>query len=98
MAEAPILQLEQLVVAYPGGGDPTLCGLDLSLGRGESLALVGPSGCGKSTVARAVLGLLPLAAAAAVSSACRGRIRAGCGDRPSIACAARRWVWCFKTP
>ena len=59
MESAPVLQLEDLVVAYPGSADPTLDGLTLSLQRGERLALVGPSGCGKSTVARAVLGLLP---------------------------------------
>ena len=59
MESALVLQLEDLVVAYPGSADPTLDGLTLSLQRGERLALVGPSGCGKSTVARAVLGLLP---------------------------------------
>ena len=59
MESAPVLQLEDLVVAYPGSADPTLDGLTLNLQRGERLALVGPSGCGKSTVARAVLGLLP---------------------------------------
>ena len=59
MESAPVLQLEDLVVAYPGSADPTIDGLTLSLQRGERLALVGPSGCGKSTVARAVLGLLP---------------------------------------
>ena len=59
MKSAPVLQLEDLVVAYPGSADPTLDGLTLSLQRGERLSLVGPSGCGKSTVARAVLGLLP---------------------------------------
>ena len=59
MESAPVLQLEDLVVAYPGSADHTLDGLTLSLQRGERLALVGPSGCGKSTVARAVLGLLP---------------------------------------
>ena len=59
MESALVLQLEDLVVAYPGSADPTLDGLTLSLQRCERLALVGPSGCGKSTVARAVLGLLP---------------------------------------
>ena len=59
MAEPAILQLSDLVVAYPGASQPTLDGLSFRLSPGERLALVGPSGCGKSTVARAVLQLLP---------------------------------------
>ncbi len=57
--QGPVLDLQQLLVRYPGAAAPTLDGLDLSLAAGDSLALVGPSGCGKSTVARAVLQLLP---------------------------------------
>ena len=57
--DAPVLELRQLQVRYPGAERPTLDGLDLTLHPGERLALVGPSGCGKSTVARAVLQLLP---------------------------------------
>ena len=55
----PILNVQQLLVHYPGRAVATLNGLDLVLHPGERLALVGPSGCGKSTVARAVLQLLP---------------------------------------
>src|SRR5690242_7104788 len=32
-------------------------GIDFTIGRGETFALVGESGCGKSTVARMVVGL-----------------------------------------
>ena len=56
---APVLELGQLMVRYPGAPAPTLAGLDLRLWRGDRLAVVGPSGCGKSTIARAVLRLLP---------------------------------------
>lgn len=37
---------------------PVIRGMDLAVGRGESVALVGPSGCGKSTVLRLILGLV----------------------------------------
>ena len=40
-------------------GVPALRGVDLSVGRGEALALVGESGCGKSVTWLAALGLLP---------------------------------------
>jgi thiamine transport system ATP-binding protein len=39
-------------------GKDILAGLDLSVRRGEVLALLGPSGCGKTTLLRAVAGLL----------------------------------------
>ncbi len=65
---APVLRIGGLQVRYPGGGQPTLDGLDLTLSAGERLALVGPSGCGKSTVARAVLQLLP------AGSVCEGEL------------------------
>ncbi|MGI9463622.1 MAG: amino acid ABC transporter ATP-binding protein, partial [Aestuariivirgaceae bacterium] len=41
------------------GRVPVLKGVDLTLGKGEVVALIGPSGSGKSTVLRMVMGLTP---------------------------------------
>jgi ABC-type glutathione transport system ATPase component len=66
-----LLRLEDLRVEYRsqsgmfGGSDPTLVAVrDVSFGlpEGKTLALVGESGSGKTSVARAILGLAPIAA------------------------------------
>ncbi|TNU74890.1 ABC transporter ATP-binding protein [Miniimonas arenae] len=54
---APVLQVHDLSVAY--GARRVVSGVDLTLRRGTSLALIGESGSGKSTIARSVLRLLP---------------------------------------
>lgn len=56
----PLLSVRGLSVSY--GDRVVLCGIDLDLNAGETLALVGLSGCGKSTLLRALLGLLPATA------------------------------------
>jgi len=55
------LSIQSMVVIPPGGQLPALNGLGFALGKGEMLAVVGPSAAGKSTLARAVLGIWPLA-------------------------------------
>jgi ABC-type multidrug transport system fused ATPase/permease subunit len=52
------LVLEHLSYGYPTGKAAALTGVDLTIRRGESIALVGPSGAGKSTLADVILGLL----------------------------------------
>lgn len=53
------LVLERVSFTYPGSEQPALAGIDLRLGRGDTIGLVGPSGAGKSTLVDILLGLLP---------------------------------------
>ena len=50
------MELEGVTAGY--GRNLVLAGLDLSLGRGEFVALVGDNGSGKTTLARLLAGLL----------------------------------------
>ena len=54
----PAVNLDSVFVSYPGADRPAVQGACLSVGVGESLALVGPTGAGKSTIADLVLGVL----------------------------------------
>lgn len=59
-ATAPLIRIRDLNVAFDDGRRhvPVLHGIDLDIGRGESVGIVGESGCGKSVTWLAVLGLL----------------------------------------
>ncbi len=51
----PRIELRDVTYRYPGQERPALDGLDLTMGAGETVALVGPSGAGKTTVSRLLL-------------------------------------------
>ncbi|MEV6770372.1 ABC transporter ATP-binding protein [Nocardia sp. NPDC051030] len=61
----PLLDIRNLAVRF--GDRVVVEGVDVHVGRGETVALVGESGSGKSLTARAVLGLLPDGATASGS-------------------------------
>jgi microcin C transport system ATP-binding protein len=64
---SPLLQVLGLKLGF-AGAPAVVTGLDLEIAAGEIVGLVGPSGAGKSLIARALLGLLPLAARARAGS------------------------------
>lgn len=57
-SDAPVLQVESLDAGY--GSVPVLRGVSITVGRGETVALLGSNGAGKSTLLRAISGLIPV--------------------------------------
>ncbi len=61
-ANEPVLQARGLEVVFPlrrgRGPARAVDDVNLTIGRGEIVALIGESGCGKSTLARALVGLV----------------------------------------
>lgn len=65
-----MIEIKNLVKRYPGpaGDIVVLDNLDLSVAKGESIAVVGPSGCGKTTLLN-LLGTLDVPSSGSISIA-----------------------------
>ncbi len=72
------LEVTNLVAGY--NGRSILRGVNLSIGNGESVALIGPNGCGKSTLFRVIAGIL---------KASGGGVRLGGQDLVAMSADAR---------
>ncbi len=55
--DTPAVHVERLYFSYPDGTE-ALSGVDLTIGRGESVAVIGPNGAGKSTLLLHLNGIL----------------------------------------
>lgn len=55
----PLYTIERLTKRYAAGSVPALENVELSVRRGEFVAVIGSSGCGKSTLLKLMAGLAP---------------------------------------
>lgn len=55
------VRIENLVVVPPGATQPAVNGVNLTLDKGDVLAVIGPSASGKSSLLRALVGIWPAA-------------------------------------
>jgi PrtD family type I secretion system ABC transporter len=55
------LEVENLTVQMPGTEKPVLHGITFTVEPGKGIGIIGPTGAGKSTLARALVGVMPIA-------------------------------------
>ncbi|MDH0868230.1 ATP-binding cassette domain-containing protein, partial [Mitsuaria sp. GD03876] len=97
----PLLEIRDLRVSLAGRGGArlqALRGIDLTLARGESLALIGESGSGKTLTALAVMGLLPDGAEAAGRIALDGQDLLALDEDGWCGLRGRRVAMVFQEP
>ena len=97
-AGEPLLEVRGLVKTFPVGGGSlfgrrqvvtAVAGVDVTVGRGEVVALVGESGSGKSTIGRCILGL---------ETPSQGTVRLAEGDGMTASEVRRRTQIVFQDP
>lgn len=80
-AAAPAIQARGVVKRYEQGRVAALAGVDLSIARGEWVAICGPSGCGKTTLLNLIAAIdVPDAGELTVCGHSVGRLRNGDED------------------
>ena len=97
-----LLEVRDLHVHFVAGAGsvPVLTGVDLSVARGRTVALVGESGCGKTVTALSILRLLPQPAARIVRGSVRldGHDLLALSDRRLRAIRGNRLAMIFQEP
>ncbi|WP_051179253.1 dipeptide ABC transporter ATP-binding protein [Nocardia concava] len=96
MTDETLLDIRDLTVRF--GARTVVDGVNVSVARGETVALVGESGSGKSLTARAVLGLLPTGATATGSISLGGTEIIGATENELRPLRGTRAAMVFQEP
>lgn len=99
-ATTPLLRIRDLKVSFDTGTHlvPVLHGVDMELGRGETLGVVGESGCGKSVTWMAVMQLLGSRARIEGEISLDGRNIANLPQKAMTGIRGRRIAMIFQDP